>query len=189
MQYIPHLKSIYLNRKGWKNYVKSRKRFHRNRIRKIKKLRLYGENEKPKLSENVLWINEKLKDVLDKNIFRNRKNVVTLEVPRIFSLIENEQESFYFIQGLLSRLNNKDCKRLMVDYRNCESIDLDASVYMDVLLQDFISFYHKCEDKGFKIPIKTIIPENLKKNQIENFYFQLAHFLIQLGSQEITKIL
>ena len=67
---------------------------------------------------------------------------VTLRLPKHFSLSRCATESFGFLAALISTLDTVPASVLLLDYEDCEEIDLDASVCMDVILRVFIRRYN-----------------------------------------------
>lgn len=59
----------------------------------------------------------------------------TVSVPRVFSLIENPNESLEFLVDLRRLYGVSSLRKIRVDYSKCERLDLCASVLLDVLTQ------------------------------------------------------
>ncbi|MEX2231055.1 MAG: hypothetical protein WD824_02755 [Cyclobacteriaceae bacterium] len=102
-----------------------------------------------------------------------------LLVPKTFSLTEAPKESFNFINSLFCILYNDAADALLIDYAECEKIDLDAQVLMDVLLKDFIEHLHRCRSYGQIPRIKFIEPTNFKdKDHVEKILYSIGSFRV-----------
>src|ERR1700741_1077540 len=91
----------------------------------------------PALSANIRHIVAN-KKTLNLSKFLINRHPGVLEVPEIFSLVDEPKVSYDFILGLFGILHGDAAQRIMLDYSKCKRIDLDAQVLMDVLLKDFI---------------------------------------------------
>ena len=80
-------------------------------------------------------------DKVTKNIPENNGNFL---VPKQFSLIDYPKESFIFIQQVLGALVKQKYLEIIIDYRQCERVDLGAQVLLDIILKETIRFYNKC---------------------------------------------
>lgn len=72
----------------------------------------------------------------------------TLVVPRVFSIIKNERESYPFLKDLISTLIHQDCNKVVMDYSGCVDCDLLTQVVLDSILIDYKSFVQKCKSAG-----------------------------------------
>lgn len=61
-------------------------------------------------------------------------------IPNNFSILENERESYDAICTIFSALLFQGCKHVVLDYVNCEHVDLTTQVLLDALLKDYIEF-------------------------------------------------
>jgi hypothetical protein len=194
-------KQIYLSKKGWRIFLKDKIRNKKYRISKdtykqqqskIRKLELengltyyepkkspfihekklppkpeYPKNIKYLLSIPELFSNKKIKQRDDGNLM----------LPKCFSLIENYQESFDFLKRLFVVLDKNKANKIILDYSNCERIDVDASICMDVLLGDFVKYIYKCRKLGYNNLFKGgITPINFENEGIKKVLFSIGAY-------------
>lgn len=133
-----------------------------------------SSNNKPKLPTNIRYFTTL------PHLFSIKNDFPTdgyLEVPECFSLIDNYEASFTFLKKLFFVLIKDKAKKVIIDYAKCERIDVDASICMDILLADFISYHKKCSNiSSFKWTIETIEPTNYKKDNIIKVLFSIGAF-------------
>jgi hypothetical protein len=100
-----------------------------------------------------------------------------LLVPETFSLIENFEESFEFLKRLFTLFKREKIEEVIIDYSNCNRIDVDASICMDVILAEFIKHIRACERLGHKnLYPKRIKPINYQKDQIMKVLFSTGMY-------------
>ncbi|MDI1306292.1 MAG: hypothetical protein PSX42_15800 [bacterium] len=92
-----------------------------------------------------------------------------LRLPKIFSLTENPSDSFQFLRNLLATMTNPKNKEIVIDYHMCEKISLDASVCMDIILREKISFLKELDNKSKHHKIQSIRGEKLNNIEIRKF--------------------
>ena len=97
-------------------------------------------------------------------------------IPEIFSLTDNYSTSFSFLKRLFYCLYFQRGEHISFDYSQCQRIDVDASVCMDILLGEFITYYNKSRRKGHKVKILDITPINYKANHILKVLFSIGAF-------------
>ncbi len=94
---------------------------------------------------------------------------VTLRLPKRLSLSRCPAESFGFLATLISTLHTAPALVLLLDYQDCEAIDLDASVCMDVIVRVFIRRYnllrrvHRKKAKVCSIEYVNMTRESVRK--------------------------
>jgi hypothetical protein len=64
----------------------------------------------------------------------------------------------------------------VIDYKDCERIDLDASLCMDIILAEFIQYIKLCRLKKHSPKIDTIKPINYEKDHIKKILFSIGAF-------------
>lgn len=126
-------------------------------IRKIIK-----QHTRPEFSDTIKYLASKQKAFVKESVQIPEDGI--FEVPQIFSLTENDTESFLFLKRLFYTLHQDKLETIILDYKNCERIDLDASICMDILLQEFILHIRKCRQKRYPLVTQQIIPKNYNKN-------------------------
>lgn len=104
-----------------------------------------------------------------------RENDGTFMVPNHFSLIENPNESYYFIQQVLGVLLNQQQLAVNIDYSNCEKADLGAQVLLDIILKDIILFFKRCDHSSRTSPkVKEINGVNVKNENVRKLLFSVG---------------
>ena len=106
-----------------------------------------------------------------------------LFIPRVFSLTDEQHqtESFQFIYRLFDILYYGRAKTIHIDYVNCEQIDVDASVCMDVLLEEFIRYFKARKRQLIQNEVEIIKPLNYNKDPILKVLFSIGGFSLING--------
>lgn len=100
-----------------------------------------------------------------------------LQVPKIFSISENTDDSMFFLKRLFHCLYTQKPKNIFIDYSLCVYLDVDASACMDLILEGFINYYNKCISKQHKVNIHKILPINFEeKIDISNVLFSIGAY-------------
>lgn len=97
-------------------------------------------------------------------------------VPETFSLIDNFSESFEFLKRLLVILQREKAAEVVLDYKNCKRIDVDASLCMDIMLADFIQYYKRCRSLGYSVGTLSIEPKNYEDEHIKRVLFSIGAY-------------
>lgn len=191
------LQQGYFTIRGWKNFLKKVKR-HTNRRRVVagiykheRNMRLHAEKQgrlyrhteihipyhehKPPYPEIIRFL-ASITDVFGNKGY-NRKDDGVFEMPECFSLIDNYKESFNFLRRLFVVLYKGRTKKIVLDYKNCKRIDVDASICMDVILAEFISYNNNCVKKGFRqVYPHTIQPINVSDPNVTKVLFSIGAY-------------
>lgn len=102
-----------------------------------------------------------------------------LVVPKTFSLTEAPKDSYQFINALFCVLYNDAAGGLIIDYAECEKIDLDAQVLMDVLLKDFIEHLKRRRAYGQFPRMEYIEPRNFEdKDHVKKILYSIGSFRV-----------
>lgn len=129
---------------------------------------------RPKFSDNIIFLAQN-KDAFSKKSIDVPKDG-TFKIPNPFSLTENYDESFLFLKQLFYCLYTDKIENIVLDYGNCERIDVDASVCMDVMLHEFIVYYESCRRRGLKNKLKSIVPIKFDKEPVKKILFSIGAF-------------
>lgn len=78
---------------------------------------------------------EKLTE-LKRNPKEDKKNILRLEIPQNFSMIENCEKTMDVFEKLVFSTNNNKVKKIFFNQENCRNIDLCAETVAAVLLKD-----------------------------------------------------
>lgn len=133
--------------------------------------------EKPKYKDTLAFLLPKIDRFSPEKIPKREDG--RLQLPAIFSLSENYAESMYFLKRLFYVLHHCRLTHVYIDYEKCISLDLDASICMDLILINFINHYKHCVKKGHIIKIDEIIPLNFKNENKE-----IGKVLYSIGAQK-----
>lgn len=192
---------LYLSRKSWKIFLKSANRKEKFRLRKAGYHRYQLDMKKNAVAHGDIYLapkkspffhEKKLPPLPDyptnikylltiPNIFSDNpvQNLYDgyLFVPCCFSLIENHEVSFIFLKRLFYILHKRKADQVILDYSKCERIDVDASICMDIILAEFINYFHRCRTLGYKdIFPKGIIPKNFEQPNIKKVLFSIGAY-------------
>lgn len=102
---------------------------------------------------------------------------VTLRLPKRFSLSHPKcaTESFGFLASLIRALHIVRAPMLLLDYHDCEELDLDASVCMDAILRLFIRRYavfrSVYKKRAVACGIRVI---NMNRESVRKFYWSIG---------------
>ncbi|WP_155713954.1 hypothetical protein [Leptospira borgpetersenii] len=69
-----------------------------------------------------------------------------IQVPSKFSIIDNEKESYEFLQSLLALFLFPNSEDIYIDYQNSKEVDLGAQVLLDIIIIEIMKFYEKRKD-------------------------------------------
>lgn len=129
--------------------------------------------QKPKFSETISYfienssvfgsVDEKFED----GIF---------QIPKIFSIIENYEETTLFLRRLFNALYKQSYNDIYIDYKDCLEIDVCASMCMDIILSDFIKYYEDCSKGRHKVKVNFIKPINYNRYEIEKILFSIGAY-------------
>ncbi len=191
---------VYNTKKGWKEFLKTSKRRESFRQKKagygrfllniVIKAKLEGKKyrnntrspfghhkqlpPKPEYTGNIKYLTS-IPELFSRNQYNQREDG-KLFLPKCFSLIENYEESFDFLKRLFVVLHRSKCDGIILDYGQCERIDVDASICMDVLLAEFINYFNRCRKLGYNVFINGIKPINYEKENIQKVLFSIGAY-------------
>lgn len=129
---------------------------------KRKKLTSYA----PPYSSNIRHIVAQAKKV-DLSRYLINRHSGNLKVPVNFSLIEEPVKTYDFIWSLFGILYKDAAEYITLDYSECQRIDLDAQVFMDVMLKDFIQHLRQCQKFQRRRRINSITPINFNEQHLK----------------------
>lgn len=107
-------------------------------------------------------------------------------VPDPFLLTTNFDQSFLFLKKLFYALYKDVFETIILDYKECEQVDIDASMCMDILVDEFIDYYKKCSRRRIKTKLKEILPVNYQKESVAKTLFSIGTFL-NIGRKQIKR--
>lgn len=163
---------------------RSRRKHKKIKLQRVsqKNIQNYPVNSKPQYTDTIKHFYEKLESLHSNKVRVNTQGIYFL--PSIFSLSDNYNESCYFIKTLFHVLYNQSNKNITLDYTQCNRIDIDASVLMDILLGEFITHYKKCRKYRCKVSTRQISAKNYENNdKIKKILFSIGAFSSIKGVQ------
>lgn len=163
IKFINDTNKNYIEKNGIKEKSKNKYSLHKRNF-----------YSRPKYSATIKHIAFKKEAFSNTKIPRNING--TLIVPNIFSLTENYEESYLFLKTLFHILYFQSCENIYLDYSQCNRIDLDASVCMDILLGEFLIHYKECERCGYTVNVNQIEPINFEREEIKKVLFSIGAF-------------
>jgi hypothetical protein len=98
----------------------------------------------------------------------------TIKIPRTFSLVENPRGSYPIIEELLSTLYCHNYETILIDYKQCELLDLDAQIYLDILLKYFIDYVSRSKKRGNSSIVKEINLVNTNHGNVKKVLFSIG---------------
>jgi hypothetical protein len=99
---------------------------------------------------------------------------VNLSVPSYFSISERPSETYDFIIQLISILHNQSTAILHIDYAECKKIDIDAQIFLDIILKDFISFFHSSKARNQRVKLLEINAINIDNVDVRKILFSIG---------------
>ncbi len=191
----------YYSKKSWKKFLKlkaRKKKLKTKRIgflkhqlnikkkaelegtiyKRIKKINSFNTKKllpKPDYPENIQYLLS-IPEFFSKTKV-NKNGNGHLFVPKCFSLIENYEKSFDFLKQLFVTLHENNIDSINIDYSECERIDVDASICMDLILAEFISYFNQCRRLGYNNIFKNgITPTNFENENIKKVLFSIGAY-------------
>jgi hypothetical protein len=169
-------------RQGWFKYYQAvvkrakQKGIKLDRLPRFEKYTYYRHHmvKKPEYSEIIRFLSVNL------NAFSNEIDLLIEEgffkIPHIFSLNENFEESFFLLRRLFNVLYAEKVTDIIFDYEECERIDVDASVCMDIILSEFINYYKNCSRRSIDCKVRTIKPKNIHSEAVKKILLSIGAF-------------
>lgn len=141
--------------------------FHKfRRLSKLSKKPEYSDTIKYFLDNKIVFGDNELE--FESNIF---------EVPKYFSIMEDSYESTtIFLRKLFNALYFQSFDEIFIDYKNCKTIDVCASMCMDIILADFIDYFNKCTKGHHNIKVNTVKPINFEKYDVKKILFSIGAY-------------
>ena len=148
---------------------------HREKYHHIKGIKS-GKNGKKR------YISNKVIKLLDLKKFYHKieknENIVIIEIPSIFSLITNPEESIQTLKKIFTAIQNEKVQELFLDYSKCEELGLCASSVTDIIILNGIK-YRRIINK----PLNT--RGNVPKSKEAREIFIISGLVKHLGISKI----
>jgi len=170
--------SIRLNRakKKWRKELKRRgKKYDPNKNLQSKEQAVKRDLAKVNSGFISKFLREHDKTFPDKLSDSSRING-QLFVPEPFSLLENEKESFKFLNDIFYLLDHDMTENILIDFQYCENIDPDASICLDLIVGEFIRYFQACRVRKVPKKLKNIRVLNHQKDSIKRVLYSIGAF-------------
>lgn len=182
------------NKKEVKNRI-GRKRFLKDLKRRKRKSYWNKSQEKTKdnyrnvieikdsfLSETLNFIKDNYKTKLLCPAFLNtdkQQRTKVIKVPKLFSLIENANETYGFIQNVINAVYHDKGARIKLDYSNCREVHIGAQLFLDILLKEIFKYAKELASKHNHLSgLLSVEPINLNDINVEKLLSSVGSFAI-----------
>ena len=113
-----------------------------------------------------------------KKVKNTTVNEDVIIVPQQFSIFENPKESFQMLRDLIHALLFKDFNKVILDYKQCESVNLCSQILLDIIFKEWDTFVTKVRDShGIKarkyFPI-TVGGKNINNKDVQKILFSVG---------------
>ena len=148
---------------------------HREKYHHIKGIKSWKNGKKRYISNKVVKLLDlkKFYHKIEKN-----ENIVIIEIPSIFSLITNPEESIQTLKKIFTAIQNEKVQELFLDYSKCEELGLCASSVTDIIILNGIK-YRRIINK----PLNT--RGNVPKSKEAREIFIISGLVKHLGISKI----
>jgi len=123
----------------------------------------------------INFLNKRFKLEYKHTVSKDQKK--ELLVPEVFSISANCKDSIKFLHDLFQYLFEAKHRRYIISFTNCQKLDLDACVMMDIILKSFI----KCFD-AMNRRLTPIHPKQIKFKNIEKLAPKYQKMLFSVGA-------
>lgn len=148
---------------------------HREKYHHIKGIKSEKNGKKRYIPNKVIKLLDlkKFYHKIEKN-----GNIVIIEIPSIFSLITNPEESIQTLKKIFTAIQNEKVQELFLDYSKCEELGLCASSVTDIIILNGIK-YRRIINK----PLNT--KGNVPKSKEAREIFIISGLVKHLGISKI----
>lgn len=148
---------------------------HREKYHHIKGIKSWKNGKKRYIFNKVIKLLDlkKFYHKIEKN-----ENIVIIEIPSIFSLITNPEESIQTLKKIFTAIQNEKVQELFLDYSKCEELGLGASSVTDIIILNGIK-YRRIINK----PLNT--RGNVPKSKEAREIFIISGLVKHLGISKI----
>ena len=113
------------------------------------------------------------------------KKVKTFKVPKIFSLVDNADESFLFIRNVINSIYHNKVRELRLDYSITETVHVGAQLYLDVLLRDIFIYSKKLSEKYSNLSLlERVRTVKVNNDNVGKLLFSIGSFAIHRNEKK-----
>ena len=100
-----------------------------------------------------------------------------VKVPKVFSIIEEPEEGYLVLKKIVSSLLVENNKYFVLDYSECQKVELGSQILLDIILKDFLAFAQKCQridrnhNEYFPISVGGI---NIENDEVRKMIFSVG---------------
>ncbi len=105
-------------------------------------------------------------------------------IPKKFSLTDSPEDSFKVIYRILLKLRNQHTPRLEIDYTHCSRLDLDAQIFLDIILKDYLEYFRKNRRAGIKSNL-SLTGLNKLSTESRKLLYSVGSYAIHVSGEEI----
>ena len=167
---------------------------HRKEVRRRKRNKSISQKNEAISRSNIAEVkyrllSDSLKYIADSNKTKilepsfNNKNSFKKEkiffVPKVFSLVDNPDESFRFIRNVINSIYHNKVRIIVLNYSKCKTLHIDAQLYLDILLRDIFEYAENLKEVSLKDSIiKDIQLVTGMNNNIHKILYSIGSFAI-----------
>lgn len=129
-------------------------------------------NSRPSYSELIIQFISENGFCSTNDIFDNS----VIEVPHTFSIIDDYSNTTLFLRKLINTLHYQSYEHIIIDYKNCNQIDVCASMCMDIILNEFIVYFESCGKGRHSVKIREITPINYSSYNVTKILFSIGAY-------------
>lgn len=118
---------------------------------------------------------------------KSRQNEVIFNVPKVFSLIDNPEESYEFIKKVTFSLLCEKFEILSLNYQDCKQLDIGSQVFLDIILKETASFYDRCVKQPIVKDIVKVVKTKFRLANLPETSEEIKKVLFSVGSPAILR--
>jgi hypothetical protein len=108
-----------------------------------------------------------------------------LLVPEVFSISENNVDSMFFLKRLFNTLYTERARSIVIDYKNCKVLDVDACAVMDLIIVGFRNYWDRCSNAKLPVHVESILLANWQtKQEVSDVLFSIGSFKNVAGIEQ-----
>ncbi len=112
------------------------------------------------------------------------KKVKTLKVPKVFSLVENADQSFEFIKNVINSIYHNKVRFLKLDYSITKTVHVGAQLYLDILLRDIFKYSKELSEKypSYSL-LKRVKSIKITNKNVAKLLFSIGSFAVHRNAK------
>ncbi len=118
---------------------------------------------------------------------QSQKKEVVLQIPKVFSLIDNPVESYNFIRDVVNSLLCEKIKVLSLDYQKCTQLNIGAQVFLDIILKETAMFYERCVKQPIVKTKVKVVKSSMRLVNLSETSDEVKKILFSVGTPAILR--